>query len=265
MGRPRRALRIESSFPMDRRPRLVMRASSTSDVFRPEGAGPWTIGRSVACAWVLSDPSVSRLHARLERAPGGWRLFDEESANGTRIDGSAIESVDLVDGLRLALGDVVVDCALTEVADSTDDEASAAARLDEVARLMRRLTLFDDEDAFLSDVVDAAVRLVAAERGFVITTTKSGMEVRASRNLAEEDRRGPEFDVSWSIAVRAGLRGEALLLVDAGTDGAFASSASVEALKLRSVVAVPIRAPGGVLGVLYLDHRGGAGSAYGTR
>ena len=128
-----------------------MRASSTSDVFRPEGAGPWTIGRSVACAWVLSDPSVSRLHARLERAPGGWRLFDEESANGTRIDGSAIASVDLVDGLRLALGDVVVDCALTEVADSTDDEASAAARLDEVARLMRRLTLFDDEDAFLSD------------------------------------------------------------------------------------------------------------------
>ncbi len=236
-----------------------MRASSTSDVFRPEGAGPWTIGRSVACAWVLTDPSVSRLHARLERAPGGWRLFDEESANGTRVDGSAIEYVDLVDGLQLALGDVVVDCALTEVADATDDEASAAARLDEVARLMRRLTLFDDEDAFLSDVVDAAVRLVAAERGFVITTTKSGMEVRASRNLAEEDRRGPEFDVSWSIAVRAGLRGEALLLVDAGADGAFASSASVEALKLRSVVAVPIRAPGGVLGVLFLDHRGGAG------
>ena len=244
---------------MDRRPRLVMRVSSTAGEFRPEGAGPWTIGRSVACAWVLADPSVSRLHARLERAAGGWRVHDEESANGIRVDGIRSASVDLVDGMRLSFGDVVVDCSLTDVADIAAEDASAVARLDEVARLMRRLTAFGDEDAFLADVVDAAVRLVSAERGFVIAMTKAGMEVRAARNLAEDDRRGPEFDVSWSIAVRAGLRGEALLLVDAGADGAFSSSASVEALKLRSVVAVPIRVPGSVLGVLYLDHRGGAG------
>jgi hypothetical protein len=121
------------------------------------------------------------------------------SANGIRVGGVGVASVDLEGGMRLEFGDVVVECLLTDAVDGSPRDASVGVapdadvdrRFDEVARLMRRLASCVDEDVFLAETVDAAVRLVGAERGFVITKTKGGMEVRAVRNLAAEDRRGP--------------------------------------------------------------------------
>jgi pSer/pThr/pTyr-binding forkhead associated (FHA) protein len=52
-----------------------------------------TIGRSSSAAtWEirLSDRSVSRPHARLERRDGSYYLIDLESANGTRLNGQAV-------------------------------------------------------------------------------------------------------------------------------------------------------------------------------
>lgn len=46
-----------------------------------------TIGRSPECDLVLSDPTVSRHHARLRRLPHGWELRDLGSTNGTRVNG----------------------------------------------------------------------------------------------------------------------------------------------------------------------------------
>jgi hypothetical protein len=46
-----------------------------------------TIGRSPDCDLVLSDPTVSRRHARLRRLPQGWEIHDLGSTNGTRVNG----------------------------------------------------------------------------------------------------------------------------------------------------------------------------------
>lgn len=43
------------------------------------------IGRSRSNDIVLDDPSVSKLHARLERQANHWGLSDAGSSNGTRI------------------------------------------------------------------------------------------------------------------------------------------------------------------------------------
>jgi FHA domain len=45
-----------------------------------------TIGRHPACDVVLSDPSVSRRHARLRFRDGTWMLQDLESHNGTWVN-----------------------------------------------------------------------------------------------------------------------------------------------------------------------------------
>ena len=46
-----------------------------------------TFGRGPECDVVLDDPGVSRLHARCVIQPGGARLIDAGSANGSWIDG----------------------------------------------------------------------------------------------------------------------------------------------------------------------------------
>jgi transcriptional regulator with GAF, ATPase, and Fis domain len=81
-----------------------------------------------------------------------------------------------------------------------------------------------------------------------------------SRNFAAADLEASERSVSRSIAERAAQTGEPVVTVDAGIDERFAIAASVAALRLRSVLAVPLRQRGVVTGCIYVDHRlrGGA-------
>lgn len=58
---------------------------------------------------VLTDPLVSRFHCRIERGPRAWRLVDQDSLNGTRIQGVGVHDADLpVPECRIELGDSVI-------------------------------------------------------------------------------------------------------------------------------------------------------------
>lgn len=69
------------------------------------GQGELILGRHHSCDVVLSDPSVSRRHARLVLRDGHWVLQDLESTNGTMINGVRVGRCALRPGDRLALGD----------------------------------------------------------------------------------------------------------------------------------------------------------------
>lgn len=74
------------------------------------GPGRTLIGRAPSCDIWLSDPSVSRDHARLERdADGRWSIVDTRSANGTFVNGERVQIAAVHDGDRLKVGE----CQLT--------------------------------------------------------------------------------------------------------------------------------------------------------
>jgi len=56
-------------------------------VFPPGSGTSFTIGRTQDCDLRISDLSVSRRHAQLERGEDGWLLSDLGSHNGTRVNG----------------------------------------------------------------------------------------------------------------------------------------------------------------------------------
>lgn len=56
-------------------------------VLPPDATRALRIGRSAECDLVVTDPSVSRLHAELRPGPRGWYLADLGSTNGTRVNG----------------------------------------------------------------------------------------------------------------------------------------------------------------------------------
>ncbi len=86
---------------------------------------------------------------------------------------------------------------------------------------------------------------------------------RAARNLARHDLEGEQLALSQTIARRAIETGDAVVATDAlSTLGDV--HASVHALRLRSVLAVPLLARGEALGVVYLDDRVRKG-AFGPR
>ncbi|MFO0562138.1 MAG: sigma 54-interacting transcriptional regulator [Polyangiales bacterium] len=69
-----------------------------------------TVGRSAACDLTLLDRSVSALHALVLPCETGWEIRDENSTNGTWIDGVRVSSAKLRPGIELAFGRVVVRC-----------------------------------------------------------------------------------------------------------------------------------------------------------
>lgn len=69
-----------------------------------EGPGPWTVGRSEENDIVVSDPNVSRRHARLLRAYNGFIVEDLGSTNGTLLDGAPIDRERIESGDELTFG-----------------------------------------------------------------------------------------------------------------------------------------------------------------
>ncbi len=79
----------------------------------PGGGQSVTVGRSPECDIVLSEPTVSRMHARFQPEPhtGVWCVTDLESHNGTYVEGVLIvpgRSAPLFRRASLRLGNVEV-------------------------------------------------------------------------------------------------------------------------------------------------------------
>src|SRR5436190_16411109 len=76
-------------------PRLVFRIEreagrAVSRSVEPAIADVLRIGSHDANEIVLSDPTVSRFHCKIERGARAWRLVDQGSTNGTRVGGVAL-------------------------------------------------------------------------------------------------------------------------------------------------------------------------------
>jgi transcriptional regulator with GAF, ATPase, and Fis domain len=124
----------------------------------------------------------------------------------------------------------------------------------EMARATRPETLPDR-------VLDAAIELAGAERGFLIERrpvaegAEPDWDVVAARNFDRENVRKGLRKVSRSITARVLESGEAFRSDDAVNDEAIEPRASVAELKLRSVLCVPLRVGDEVSGCLYVDNR----------
>ncbi|MSR62847.1 MAG: GAF domain-containing protein [Planctomycetes bacterium] len=146
------------------------------------------------------------------------------------------------------------------------DERRDLERLRTFARVTKALLSETELSALLRLIVDSALALVGGERGFVLMAGKGGgtaedvkdpreMKVRVARSFDRTDIAVPSTRISMGITHRVLESGRPLLSVDAGRDERFSAMASVEELRLRSVICFPIQLDGKTEGVLYLDNR----------
>jgi serine/threonine-protein kinase PknK len=105
----------------------------------------------------------------------------------------------------------------------------------------------------LKTVLYYALDLSSAEAGAVLLLEDDGeITVACQRNME-----GREDEIAWSrsLARRAIQEAKPLRSDDATADDRFAAEPSVCLHRLRSILCLPVRARGRVIGVLYLDHR----------
>ena len=111
-------------------------------------------------------------------------------------------------------------------------------------------------DQVLCIVMDYAVKLTGAERGFLMLRDVSGeMLTRTARNWEQESIELAEQAFSHTIVQRVIEESESILTTNAQDDIRFGNQESVIIQNLRSILCVPLKAKGVFMGVIYVDNR----------
>jgi len=124
--------------------------------------------------------------------------------------------------------------------------------------LSQRVGAETDQERILPLILDAAVELTEAERGFLVVVEPGagaeGMRVAEARGFDQAALRGPDVKVSRTVVRRVLERGRGLVTTSE-EDSDVMDVSSIREAQVRSIISVPLRLRGEVLGALYLDHR----------
>lgn len=114
-----------------------------------------------------------------------------------------------------------------------------------------------DMDKLLNLIMDMVIKVVEAERGFLMLKDPETGELvfKVARNMDEEIKDKSLLTVSSGITGRVVREGKPVLTTDAQSDERFSAQASVMDNKLRSVMCVPMTVKNEVIGTIFVDNR----------
>jgi len=123
-----------------------------------------------------------------------------------------------------------------------------------LVRIAEKLNASDDLQESLEFILDEAIQLTGAKRGFIVLIEKGALEFKASRDFKQETLKDPKFIVSHSLVKYVSEQGRTVITGNAFHDARFKDFERIYDLKLQSIMAVPFNTRDEVLGVIYLDN-----------
>jgi adenylate cyclase len=134
------------------------------------------------------------------------------------------------------------------------------ATLAEVAKLINSVL---DMDQLLDLIMDKAIEVMGAERGFLMLKDQEAGELamQVARNMEERLTDKAKWQISSNICSRVAGEGKPILATDAQSEDQFQGMQSVMAHGISSLLCVPLKLKSGeILGIIYLDNRVMAGA-----
>jgi GAF domain-containing protein len=136
----------------------------------------------------------------------------------------------------------------------------ATVRLQQLQKLVDTSALLTSSlelDRVLEEVMDTINSLTGAERAYLMLRQSGSAElaIRAARNWDGENLDKTEVNYSRSIVNAVVDKGDPVLTTNAQMDDRFQGAQSVSANTLRSIVCIPLKLRGEIVGVLYADNR----------
>jgi phosphoserine phosphatase RsbU/P len=240
----------------------------------------FALGRSLGNDLVLSRMGVSRSHAEVLIQNGEYLLCDLGSKLGTCVNDVRVEQAVLKDGdriqlggpqgiaLRFHMGDILQ--TLLGNSDSTAEIGLSVRGFKDVGKLFavfRALSSISVLDDLLALVVDTAIELAGAERGFIMLKEPNGeLGFRCARNDMKRPLDGSSFQTSHRVPHDVFKSGKTLVINDLDFRNEIEDHNFTRQLGLRSISCVPLRyltlhesnsfSPkenAEIIGVLYVD------------
>lgn len=224
-----------------------------------------TLGRALGNDICLPEASVSNHHAQIVFNGRDFQLEELDREAEIWINGKKKRRARLVNGDRISLGQVQIGFSLfselpsQEQGEASEGHANEVAGLRRLHRFSERLMTSRSVDELLEQLLDDVIELTGAARGLVLwvepgTDERSELRVRASRNLQHVAVQDASGQISDSIVRQVIETKRPVIVSDALTDTQFGQSESVIALKLSSVMCVPLITQGEVIGALYVGN-----------
>jgi serine phosphatase RsbU (regulator of sigma subunit)/pSer/pThr/pTyr-binding forkhead associated (FHA) protein len=233
-----------------------------------------TLGRRSESDVRVAGAGVSRQHAEIVREDGTCRLRDCASKFGTFVNGQRSDDHLLVHGDRIRLGESLD----TEIVFLIDDDESSRSQsavsvvseLRHLAGLLEGLRALGSGrvlDDVLTLVLDSAITVTGAERGFIMLANNAGqLEFKIARARGQVTMSGHTFETSRKIPEMVFATGTEMIVEDLLDQGLAAMHTGTVALGIRHVLCAPLRLVRYVeraedrseektIGVLYLDSR----------
>jgi phosphoserine phosphatase RsbU/P len=227
-------------------------------------SSPFQIGRSSENQLQISDTQASRHHAELREEADGWHVRDCGSRFGTFLNDQKIDEALIRPGDRLRLGQTgiqLVDESVSRTVSGTFDLRQMNALLASL-RAMGSARVLDEVLAIL---LDCALEVTGAERGFILLADASKKDGRSLVLTLARSRGGitlPSAQTSQLIPEAVFATGVDKIVTDLQDDEHAAAHLGTVALGIRHVLCTPLNmvsygtsAAAGRIGVLYLDSR----------
>ena len=231
----------------------------------------FSIGRRTAADLQVVATDVSREHAEITCADGIYVLRDKGSRYGTFVNGEPVRERPLVHGDRIRVGRTdAIELIFTNgaAASGLRNSATDAADFTQMAAIMNGLRALGSGrvvDEVLTLVLDSALEVTKAERGFIMLAGERGeLEFRTARGSGHVTLQGASFTTSSKIPRDVYATGRSQIVGDLMDGSLAAAHGGTIAVGIRHVVCVPLRVitpgssesdPGRMIGVLYLDGR----------
>lgn len=247
----------------------------------------FTIGRQTDVDLQVTDGDASRVHAEIAFENGAYTLRDRQSRFGTFVNGQRTTQKVLAHGDQIRLGQtgvttmmflVDVDASDTGAPSSERGMVSAAAELRHIAAMLQGLRALGAGrvvDDVLALVLDSAIDVTGAERGFIMLANRDKrLEFKLARARGKVTLPGRTFETSRKIPEAVYATGQQTIVADLHDHDLAQLHAGTIALGIRHVLCMPLRlvryverakdrTADEVIGVLYVDSRehGGLKSA----
>jgi len=212
-----------------------------------------TIGRSPENDIVLADPKVHPSHAYVQLDGGectAVAVGEDIYVNGKRKSKCKLS---LGDTLRLGTSELLLCESEAQAASSVEERDRAAlSAYRKLHAFSERLLNRYELDDLLSALIDAVVEITGADQGFLVLLEDDKPRVQVARTLRKETVSDPADKLSDSIVQKVLRTAQPVILSDALGDAEFSTAESVMHLRLSSVMCVPLRERGNLLGALYV-------------
>jgi signal transduction histidine kinase len=232
----------------------------------------YSIGRGKHNDLVLSEPSISKSHARLVFLEGHFFAEDQGSTHGVYVDGNKTDRARLKSGSELQLGSVTL--RFSNLGESSTDQIVQFPWIEQQQLLLSMVQALNSTlvlSEVLEQVLEGVMRVTRAERGFILLTEEAsgddttrsvaGLRLRLGRRRESDDPVTEAVGISKSVVRRVLEGGQTVATGNALADPNLARAESVAGLELRTIVCVPLRSHRvsvgerpHMLGAIYVDN-----------